>query len=355
MTQDSLTVRAGTRAIERIRDEGLDLNAVKVLAGASGAAKFLVLTGIDRVLIELLANRQQPLHLIGTSIGAFRMAAFCHPDPRKALDNLEHEYIEQHYSRKPTKQEVSLQSNKILDCFIADQDLSAIINNPSKHLNFLANRCKGLLKSENTPLQLLGLGLAAAGNYLRRDYLRYFMDRAHFTSRLNETPFDNLDEFPISHHQLTENNFKQALLACGSIPIVMAGISSIEGAPGMYRDGGLLDYHLDFSMLPAGDDGLVLYPHFYDHMIPGWFDKSLKRYAKPINTENVVLVSPSKSFTDTLPFQKIPDRVDFKTFHDDKAERVNYWRKTVKQSQALGETFADWVESGRIRNKVKAL
>jgi len=69
----------------------------------------------------------------------------------------------------------------------------------------------------------------------------------------------------------------------------------------------------------------------------------------------VVLISPSKSFVDSLPYHKIPDRADFKTFHDDKAARVNYWRKTVEQSQSLGETFAELIDSGAIRYKVKPI
>ncbi len=50
---DTISIRAGHSAIKIIQDEGLDLSRVKVLAGASGSAKFLVLTGIDRVLISL--------------------------------------------------------------------------------------------------------------------------------------------------------------------------------------------------------------------------------------------------------------------------------------------------------------
>ena len=94
---DSISVRAGHRAMEIIRDEGLNPARVKVLAGASGSAKFLVLTGIDRVLMALFKGRTEPLHLIGTSIGAFRMAAFCRKDPIAAMDSLEREYIAQHY------------------------------------------------------------------------------------------------------------------------------------------------------------------------------------------------------------------------------------------------------------------
>jgi hypothetical protein len=48
MTQTSnLTVKAGTRAIEFLRDEGLDAERIHVLAGASGGPKWLVLSGMD--------------------------------------------------------------------------------------------------------------------------------------------------------------------------------------------------------------------------------------------------------------------------------------------------------------------
>ncbi|RLB98751.1 MAG: patatin-like phospholipase family protein, partial [Deltaproteobacteria bacterium] len=36
---DNISILAGSKAIDIIRDEGLDLTRVKVLAGASGSAK----------------------------------------------------------------------------------------------------------------------------------------------------------------------------------------------------------------------------------------------------------------------------------------------------------------------------
>lgn len=48
MTQTSnLTVKAGTRAIEFLRDEGFEAERIHVLAGASGGPKWLVLSGMD--------------------------------------------------------------------------------------------------------------------------------------------------------------------------------------------------------------------------------------------------------------------------------------------------------------------
>lgn len=74
---------------------------------------------------------------------------------------------------------------------------------------------------------------------------------------------------------MTPGNLKPALQASGSIPYLMNGVQQIPGAPkGVYRDGGPVDYHLD---VPFGLDGsgIVLYPHFSQRIIPGWFDKHL--------------------------------------------------------------------------------
>ena len=71
--------------------------------------------------------------------------------------------------------------------------------------------------------------------------------------------------------------------------------------------------------------------------------------------ENVVLIAPSKKFVESLPFKKIPDRKDFKTFHLRDSERVKYWKEAVKMNSILGDEFVEAVESGRICHIVKAL
>lgn len=282
------------------------------------------------------------------------MAAFCHPNPHKALSQLEKHYIEQSYASAPTREEVSMQSQKIMDAFIADNDIEAILHHPFMRLNFFTNSCHGLLKSERKSLLGLGLLLAAGGNLLSRKTLKYAMSRAHFSSNVKDSPFDLLDDFPTSHHQLTQENFKPALLACGSIPIVMKGVDNITGVDGMHRDGGIMDYHLDIPY-PCDEGEVVLYPHFYDSITPGWFDKNLKRRGTREYLANVLLVSPSREFVSQLPYQKIPDRNDFTTFVNDNSERIRYWYKTVEMSQVIGEQFAEAIDSGAIKDCVKPL
>jgi hypothetical protein len=351
---DNISVRAGSKAIQILQDEGLDPARIKVVAGASGSAKFLVLTGIDRILVSLFKDRTTPLYLIGTSIGAFRMAAFCQKDPLEAIKRLEQEYIAQQYCLSPTRQEVTRETRRILDAYIDDEKIPAMLHHPVMKINFLSNRCKGLLKQEQLILQWAGLALAAGVNLLSRKSLGYFLERALFCGPGPPPPFAAMDQFPINRYELTPANFKAALLSSGSIPVAMEGVSDIDGALGLFRDGGILDYHLDIPFLPESD-GLVLYPHFYQTITPGWFDKGLHRSPCEKNMENVVLVAPSNRFVKSLPLGKIPDRKDFMTFKGKDAERKALWRIVIKQNKIMGDEFFEAVQSGKIGQIVQPL
>jgi hypothetical protein len=122
----------------------------------------------------------------------------------------------------------------------------------------------------------------------------------------------------------------------------MPGERDISGGPpGHYWDGGIVDYHFDFSNHRG--NGLVLYPHFRGDITPGWFDKFLPwRRAEAALLESVVLVCPSADYLARLPRGKIPDRNDFpKMSHE---ERVNYWQACMDASEELAEAFAGLVD-----------
>ena len=346
---ENISIVAGSKSIEIIRDEGLKLSRVKVLAGASGAAKFLVLTGIDRVLISLLKNRKERLDLIGSSIGSFRMAAFAQKNPLEALNILEREYIEQRYERKPTKEELTAKSLEIIDKYISDKSVDDILKNEIMSISFLVAKSKGFMNIENNLIQLSNLISAGALNYLNRKNLKYFFKRVIFSSKDNRFTFN--DNFKVDNYRLNNTNFKQALLASGSIPLAMQGVKNIKGVKGTLRDGGMLDYHLDIPFLPKDSEDLVLYPHFYEYIIPGWFDKISKRRSNYQNMQNVVLVAPSKKFIDSLPYRKIPDRKDFNTFSTE--ERIKYWNRVIIQNKIIGDELFEAIESGKIKEIIK--
>ena len=72
---NALRIYAGPKARQHIQDHGLQPQDVRVVPGAAGGPKGLVLGPLDRFIFgEWLANTTQPVHLVGASIGAWRMA-----------------------------------------------------------------------------------------------------------------------------------------------------------------------------------------------------------------------------------------------------------------------------------------
>ena len=136
--------------------------------------------------------------------------------------------------------------------------------------------------------------------------------------------------------------------------MVMEGIRNIPGLePATYRDGGLLDYHLD---LPYQGDGIVLYPHFTDKIIPGWFDKALPwRRGSATHLQDVLLLAPSRKYLAALPHGKLPDRSDFKRYLGDDEGRERYWRKAMAESRRLGDEFLELSDNGKLIERIQPL
>jgi hypothetical protein len=169
-----------------------------------------------------------------------------------------------------------------------------------------------------------------------------------------KTPVSKLVDFPSHEVALSSDNLLPALLASASIPLVMSGVRNIPGAPdGVYRDGGLLDYHLD---LPYEQPGIILYPHFTDKVVPGWFDKTLPwRRGDATRLQDVLLISPSREYLDSLPDRKLPDRKDFEKYLGDDSGRERSWRTSIAESDRLGDEFLELVDSGRLLDRVQQL
>ena len=353
----NLVFLAGKKAFSKIREEGLKPEMVKVIAGAAGGPKWLVLNHLDRVIFSSwLKKREQPLFLLGSSIGAWRFAAASQNNHKKAIDRFETEYLDQHYSSNPGPAEVTRETIRIMDGFIDDSKINEILQHPYMRLNIMAVRSKWAVASDRKMFLALGLLASVFFNTLRRSSLRFFFERALFYDERTIPPFWKMDGFPIRKIPVKANNIRKALLASGSIPIIMSGVDNIAHAPkGTYRDGGIIDYHMDIPFL--GDDkGIVLFPHYTDRIIPGWLDKKLSwRKPSSSNMDNVLLVAPSGKFIDRLPDKKLPDRNDFWRFNGQDAKRIACWNKVIKKSERLGHEFLEAVETGKIRELIKPM
>ena len=349
----ALALRAGPDALRIIRERGLRAEDVDVIPAASGGAKWLVLAGLDRFLFGefFRAPRARPLHLIGSSIGSWRMAAFAQRDAVAALERAHRAYIpDQHYSPKPSAREVTEVGARMLDILLGETGVDEILGNTSKHLHVITTEGRGLAASDRRLVLAASMVVAAAGNLLSRRTLALQLRRFIFHTAGDTTPFAGLDDFETIHVALTRANIRAALLASASIPLVLEGVS-IPGTAGTHWDGGVLDYHLDMHF--GAGEGLVLYPHFYSHVVPGWFDKSLSwRRARGDNFRRALIIAPSDDFVAALPGGRIPDRKDFYAMPE--SVRIPRWQQAVDASQRLGDELGELLESGKIAERVRA-
>ena len=319
--------------------------------------KWRVLYQLDRLLgLHFFPRCPGPVHFLGSSIGAWRFAALCQQDAPSALDRFRDAYIHQVYEGVPSPADVTAESRRVMDGYVDSQSIDQILNNPVRRLAILAVKCLHLTACEDKGRMGLGLAGAVLANLIRRPLLRYFFQRNLFSDGRTEVPLMMRTDLPFRQNFLTRHNFKDALLASGSIPLVMLGVRDIDGADtGVYRDGGMIDYHLDIPY-HVDASSLVFMPHFAGKIIPGWLDKQLG-WRKPTqgNMAHVVLVAPSPNFIQRLPGAKIPDRTDFKTFFQKDDERFVAWERVVEMCRAPSEGFMESVESGRIREEVQPM
>lgn len=350
----ALSIRAGQRAMQRIRSQGLQAADVSILPGAAGGPKGLGIQGLDLALFgSWLPSAPRQRTLIGASIGSWRFASACLPDPVQGLLRLGELYTSQRFAKGVNMAEVSRSCTQLLDDLLQGQD-AQVTSNPLYHLNILVVKSQGLLRHDHRGKLGLGLSAVIGNNLLSRQRLEGHFERIVMHDPRQAPPLAPLTDFTSHYHELGAHNLRQSLLASGSIPMVMNAISDIPGVTaGVFRDGGLLDYHLD---LPYQTDGIVLYPHFTDRVIPGWFDKSLPwRRANVEQLQDVLLISPSREYLAQLPHGKLPDRSDFKRYLGNDQGRENYWRQAMAESRRLGDEFLELADSGDIAGRLQPL
>ena len=345
---------AGPTALRMIREEGLDPSRIGAIAGASGGAKWLVLSQVDRIIVDrILPKLAGPVHLVGSSIGTWRFACYAQASPLAAIDRFEEAYLEQRYSERPDAAEISAMSREILEHVLGDRGAEEILAHPVLRSNVITVRARSLAASERPPVLAAGLALSATANILSRRSIGVMFVRSLFHDPRDLPPFHDVGGFPFERTPLQVDNLADAIRASGSIPLVLEGVRDISGAPpGIYRDGGIIDYHLD---LPTSQpDRITLYPHFFDYLKPGWFDKKLPwRRPADRHTDRTLLICPSQEFVAGLPNAKVPDRTDFQTMAPELRRKV--WRSVVSACEALAEDLDQVLDQESLAARVEPL
>jgi len=346
----SLQVFAGPRARAHLRERGLRPDDVWAIPAAAGGPKGLVLNPLDRYLFgHWLPTTSQIVHPLGSSIGAWRMAAACMDDPDVALARLCEDYVSQTYEHEPGKpplpSHVSAVFGRQLQAHFGGRE-QAVLAHRRYRLHVFTTRGRHLMRREGRIRTTAGYAAAFASNAIHRWALGAWLQRVVFSDPRAPLPLDTSD-LATAQVPLSPANLQPSVLASCSIPFWLDAVHDIPGAPpGAYWDGGITDYHLHLDY--AGADcgaGLVLYPHFQPQIVPGWLDKPWKRRhrASP-KLDNVVVLAPDPAWVATLPRGKLPDRQDIIHFGDDAAGRQRAWRQAVADSARLADEFEALVQ-----------
>lgn len=346
----ALRIYAGPAARRHIAQHGLRPQDVGVVPGAAGGPKGLVLGPLDRFIFgEWLPQSSQPVHLVGASIGAWRMATACLQEPVAGFERLERDYIAQDYElppgrKTPTPEHVSERFSSNLSAFYGGR-IAEVLSHPRYRLHIVTSRGRHVLGREHklaTPIGYLGAFLS---NSVHRKAMGAWLERVVFSSGQASLPFGTRD-FRTRQVALDEQNFHAALQASCSIPFVLRAIHDIPGAPpGAYWDGGITDYHLHLNYHRAEQGGLVLYPHFQKAVVPGWLDKGFKwRHRATAFLDSTVVLAPDPAWVARLPNGKLPDRTDFPRYGTDLKARMAAWGAAVSASRQLADEFNEWTE-----------
>jgi Patatin-like phospholipase len=368
----ALAIHAGPRALAHIRAHGLQPQDVALVPAAAGGPKGLILTPLDQHLFGEWLPQSGPthrLHLVGASIGAWRMATALLPDARMAFADFARAYIHQHADarpdlgqvKRPPSSEVSATFARTLDHFFTRRLPGLLSPERAWSLHIVTSRGRGMLSQAGRWRTPAGFGGLALHNTLSRKGLGRWLERTVFSSNLQGhgatratgLPMQ-LDDLPTQEVLLTPANFLQALRASCSIPFWFDPVEHIAGSPcGPHWDGGIVDYHFHWPF-DRIKGKLVLYPHFQRQVIPGWLDKKLKRRHQPTPwLDNLIVICPKPEWASKLPQGRLPDRDDF--IHMAGFERIRMWQAAVAASQQLADEWQGWLLRGCPANEVQPL
>jgi len=327
-----LKVKAGKNIHSKLTQTGLNLEDIKIWAGAAGGPKWIILFELDKYLTKNYFNlATNPITHIGGSIGAWRATCYSLDQPTKAIERLGYEYINQSYDSYPTTDEVSQKIKQIIYNSIGDEGIKQILNPKNKYLNILSSKVNFKTLGQSDLKLKYNFGKLALAYLVHRKTINHFAER---------TIFSNSDESILKEDgiktrviKLDNQNIAKALISTGSIPLKMNPVIIDEAE---YWDGGLVDYHLDMNYKLK--DEIVFYPHFFSEIKPGWFDK-FNRYRKSQYHHNTLLLYPSQEFIKRLPNQKLTDLKDFTTYMDDTKKRIKVWNQAAEMGKHLVDDF----------------
>ena len=238
------------------------------------ARRALGIAGLDRAIFgEWLPAKPRVRHLIGASIGAWRFAAACCRDPargaRRVRARLHRAAL---LRRSPAGASSPTAARALLGDLFAGRE-EEILASPATACT--SSRCAGAGRSRATRASRtpLGFGMAAMANVVGRRHLARFIDRTVFLDARERPPLpagaERFDAFHTHAVPLDAATSREALLASASIPLVLEGVADIPERARRASTGTAASSTITCTCRTTTREGLVLYPHFTDRIVPG--------------------------------------------------------------------------------------
>jgi hypothetical protein len=347
--KDLLSVSAGPSALARIRDAGLRPGDVAAVSGPATGPRWIVFAGIDRALADARwLNGGRNLWLWGASAGAWRFAALAGRDPSSAIRLFQETYMTLDFDLPVSPVQVRQELERALGVLLPrdPRGKEALVRGESgPRLAVIAVRHKARLAGKEKLIYLAAFFL----NIFHPSGNAVTLERVVFHSPPDPPPQLARKDFPGRGIALSARNLHGAMLASASVPFKVAPTDDIDGAPGVYQDGGFLDYHVNACLHPGDDDRLVLLITQPGRIMQRWLDRFAPWRRLPRKLlDRLVVVRPRPELVDLLPGRRIPNRKDWEEMKDRK-ERLAMWRKALEICLPLGDVFMEAVESGSIR------
>ena len=224
----SLSIFAGSHALQRIRSEGINADQFSIMLAASGGPKWFVLYGLDRYLFgEFFAGRQRELITLGSSAGAWRMCCLATKNPVASIERLAKRYSEERYSEQPTTDEITDKAKEMLADMLGASGVTEIVHNEVFRTHIIADRARGIGSSQLKAARMLQLMSSALLNTLSRKTLSLFFERTIFSNMGQMSPWRDVADLKTAIVGMNEDNLVDAMMASGSIPFVLNGVRDI--------------------------------------------------------------------------------------------------------------------------------
>lgn len=343
-------------AYRHVRANGLRREDVAYVVGSAGGPKALAINGLDRFLFGKWLDRgTRRTTLVGSSISAWRFACAMQLDPQRALSQFADTFIEADGWLSSGLEERGRLARELIRGIVGPRDSGAANAVHSTYdLVVPTTVCGGLLSSDNPILLRAGLAFAMTINRIGRRHLRRVFESVLFATAPERFVVRGGRAFSTVVHQLDDGNFEDVLAATAAIPIALPGVAMPSMPDRILRDGGLLDYVYTDLGTPSAEE-IVLMPHFNDSLYASWLDRwdRENRNSRLLALDHAVVVRPSRSFVESLPYQKIPQRKDYRTMTG--AARKKAWHEVVAHSLELGYEMEKMLDTGRIADCVSPL